>query len=85
MFFDKNGILNLDEAVADVPSFKDIMADGIVTEDELQTQAGHVVNLLHDIEGKFSDDQLKEIKELLTETSVLYTAYNVYKLQNLKF
>ena len=33
VFFDKNGVLNLDEAVMDIDSFKTIMADGIVTDE----------------------------------------------------
>ena len=38
MFFDENGILNIDEIVADNASFKNIMEDGIVTEEEIKSQ-----------------------------------------------
>lgn len=83
MFFNKEGILNLDEAVANTASFKSIMADGIVTEEELKTQAENVVSMLHDIEKKFSQEQLAVVKNLLTETAVLYTAYNIHSIQSL--
>lgn len=83
MFFNKEGILNLDEAVANTASFKNIMADGVVTDEELKTQAENVVSMLHDMEKKFSQEQLVEIKKLLTETAVLYTAYNIHSIQSL--
>lgn len=82
MFFNKEGILNLDEAVANTASFKKIMADGIVTDDELKTQAEDILALLHDMEKKFSAEQLAEIEKLLTETAVLYTAYSIYNHQS---
>lgn len=83
MFFDKEGILNLDEAVANTASFKKIMADGIVTEQELKEQAESVISLLHDMEKKFNEDELAEIKNLLTETAVLYAAYNIHSIQSI--
>ena len=36
MFFNQNGILNIDEAIMNKESFKKIMADGTVTEDEIK-------------------------------------------------
>ena len=35
MFFNQDGILNIDEAVAENPSFKKIMEDGMVTDQEV--------------------------------------------------
>lgn len=84
MFFDKNGVLNLDEAVMDIDSFKTIMADGIVTDEELKTQSDRVIGILHDMEKKYSPEQLKEIKQLLAETSVLYAIYNYHSIQSVK-
>ena len=46
MLFDKEGILNIDELVAQRPTFRKIMEDQIVTDDELTNQANLVVNLL---------------------------------------
>ena len=84
VFFDKNGVLNLDEAVMDIDSFKTIMADGIVTDEELKTQSDRVIGILHDMEKKYSPEQLKEIKQLLAETSVLYAIYNYHSIQSVK-
>lgn len=84
MFFDKNGVLNLDEAVMDIDSFKTIMADGIVTDEELKAQSDRVIGILHDMEKRYSPEQLKEIKQLLAETAVLYAIYNYHSIQSVK-
>ena len=83
MFFNENGMLDIDGMVAENASFKNIMEDGIVTEDEIKTQSDKVLNLLHDMEARYSEEQLAEIKTLLVEASVLYTVYNFYSIQNL--
>lgn len=84
VFFDKNGVLNLDEAVMNIDSFKTIMADGTVTDEELKAQSDRVIGILHDMEKKYSPEQLKEIKQLLAETAVLYAIYNYHSIQSVK-
>ena len=83
-FFDENGVLNLDEAVMHIDSFKTIMEDGRVTDAELKQQSERVINLLHDMEKKYSHEQLTEIKQLLAETAVLYAVYNYHSIQSIK-
>ncbi|MBO5963325.1 MAG: hypothetical protein J6P97_02460 [Bacteroidales bacterium] len=83
MFFNEEGILNIDEAVLETPSYKKIMEDGIVTEEELVSQAQKVVSMLQTMEKKYNEEQLSEIKALLTESSVLYAVYNIHSIQNL--
>ena len=83
MFFNQNGILNIDEAILNKESFKKIMEDGIVSEEEIKEQSEKVIVLFKDIENKFSEDQLRDIKDLLAETSVLYAVYNIYSIQSL--
>ena len=83
MFFDENGILNIDEMVEKNASFQRIMADGVVTADELKAQAEKIISLLHDMESKYSEEQLSEVKSLLAESGALYAAYNLYTLQTL--
>ena len=85
MFFNQNGILNIDEAILNKESFKKIIEDGIVTEEEIKEQSEKVIGLFKDIENKFSEDQLRDIKDLLAETSVLYAVYNIYSIQSLNF
>lgn len=83
MFFNEEGLLNIDEMVAENTSFKNIMEDGIVTEEEIKSQSEKVISLIRDIESKFSEEQLAYIKELLAETSVLYAIYNIYNIQDI--
>lgn len=83
MFFNEEGILNIDEMVVSNASFKSIMEDGVITEEEIKAQSERVVAMLHDMEAKYSQDQLAELKSLLVESSVLYAAYNFYSIQNI--
>ena len=83
MFFNQNGILNIDEAILNKEAFKKIMEDGIVSEEEIKEQSEKVIGLFKDIENKFSEEQLRDIKDLLAETSVLYAVYNIYSIQSL--
>lgn len=83
MFFNENGILNIDEMVVENDSFKKIMDDGVVTDEEVMLQSDKVVAMLRSLETKYSEEQLAEIKSLLVETSVLYAVYNYQSIQNL--
>lgn len=83
MFFNEEGILNIDEMVASNESFKNIMEDGVVTDEEIKTQSDKIIAMLHSMEEKYSKEQLAEIKNLLVETSVLYAVYNYYSIQNI--
>ncbi len=84
MFFDENGILDLDEMIAQNVSFKKIMEDGVVTEQELKEQSDRVINMLHSLEQKYTETQLAEIKKLLVECGVLYAVYQQYSIQSIK-
>ena len=83
MFFNEEGIFNIDEMVVNNASFKKIMEDGIITEEEFKAQSDKVVAMLHDMEAKYNEEQLAEIKALLAETSVLYTIFNYKSLLNI--
>ena len=83
MFFNKEGILNIDEMVINNASFKNIMEDGVITEEEIKAQSDKVVAMLHDMEAKYSEEQLAEIKNVFAEISVLYTIFNYNSLHNL--
>lgn len=83
MFFNEEGILNIDEMVVNNASFKNIMEDGVITEEEIKAQSDKVVSMLHDMEAKYNEEQLAEIKNLLVESSVLYAVYNFYSIQNI--
>lgn len=84
MFFNDQGIINIDELVSREPSFQNIMADGLVTEDELYNQSNHVIALLREAEQRFDESDQQFIKKLFVETSVLSEIYHFYSLQNLR-
>ena len=80
-FFDETGSLNLDELILNQPSFRQIMADGIVTEQELQDQSARVTALLRQIEQTATPAQIDQIRELLAEISVLVAARGIFDKQ----
>ena len=84
MLFNEQGILNIDELVIKQPSFRKIMSDGIVTEEELAEQSQNVLTLLHETEQRFSEEDQEFINRLFAETNVLSAIYHYYQLQNLK-
>lgn len=83
MFFNEEGIFDIDEMVLNNASFKTIMEDGVITEEEIKVQSDKVVAMLRDMEGKYSEEQLAEVKNLLVEASVLYAAYNFHQIQHI--
>ena len=83
MFFNEDGILNIDEMIIESPSFQKIMEDGVVTDEELAEQADKVVAQLREMETKFNEEQIAEIKKLLVESNVLQAIYNIHAKQNL--
>ena len=83
MLFNEQGILDIDEMIAQEPSFQNIMADGVVTDEELRQQSERVIALLHEAQQRFNDDDLQFIKTLFAETNVLSSIYRYYELQNL--
>lgn len=84
MFFNEQEILNIDEMVLQQPSFKKIMADGIVTDNELYNQSQCVIDYLREAERRFNDEDLLFIKKLLAESCVLSEIYHYYSLQNIR-
>ena len=83
MIFNEQGFIDIDEMIAQEPSFQKIMEDGVVTDDELREQTENVINLLHEVENRFSEDDQMLVKRLFTETNVLSTIYHYYELQNI--
>lgn len=84
MFFNHQGIIDIDEMVAQEPSFRKIMDDDIVTDDELFAQSQQVISLLHEAENRFNEDDLMFVKRLFAETSVLSVIYHYHTLQSLR-
>ena len=76
-FFDEFGTLNIDDLILQQPSFKKIMEDGIVTDEELAEQKERVIAILKKLEQKSSPEQIDQIRELLAEISVLVVITNI--------
>ena len=79
----KKGILDIDELVTSQPTFKKIMEDSMVTDEELMEQSQRVIDLTKQVENSLSDEELQLVKSLLAEMSVLTTVYHYYQLQNI--
>lgn len=77
-FFDDNGMLNIDELIAEQPSFIKIMKDGVVTEEELQEQSKRVESILIDIEKTASPEIIEKVRHLLAEISVLVAINQIH-------
>lgn len=84
MIFNEQGYINIDEMIANEASFQKITEDGIITDDELRQQSELVINLLHEVEHRFNEEDQQLIKKLFAETNILATIYRYYELQNLK-
>jgi len=84
MIFNEQGFLDIDEMIAQEPSFQKIMADGVVTNDELRKQTDRVINLLREVETRLSEEDQLLVKRLFAETNVLSVIYHQYELQNIR-
>lgn len=83
MIFNKQGFIEIDEMIAQEPSFQKIMEDGVVTDDELREQTETVIKLLHEVENRFNEADQLLVKRLFAETNVLSAIYHYYELQNI--
>lgn len=83
MIFNEQGFIDTDEMIAQEPSFQKIMEDGVVTSDELREQTNRVINLLREVENRFSEEDQQLVKELFAEANVLSAIYHYYELSQL--
>ena len=82
-FFDKDGYLNLDEAVMNSDSFKKIMEDDVVTDAELTEQTQRISDLFRQLEKTCNKQQIELIRKAFTEMGVLYAVYNYKELKSI--
>lgn len=81
IFFDSEGSLNINELIANHPSYIKILEDNVVTDEELKSQSDIVLELFKKIESVCNDEQKILIKEMLIETNVLNAIYKKYYFQ----
>lgn len=84
MFFNEEGILNMADTILENASFKRIVEDGVVTDEEVKAQTDKVMAILHKMEEKYTEEQIDEINQLLAEMGVLYAVYNFHTIQNIE-
>lgn len=82
--FDENGLLNIADIVSTHPSYKAIMEDGIVTDQELKDQADATVASLRRLADLCNEEQQSAIVDAISEMSVLFAVYHNYELQDLR-
>ena len=78
-FFDESDSLNIDDLILLQPSFKKIMEDGVVTDEELAEQKERVIALLKKLEQNLTPEQRDQVRELLAEISVLVAVRNIFE------
>ena len=73
---DEQGRLCLDEMVLAHPGFQRVMADGVITDDEIAAQAQAAVALLKRLDETLSDEDRALAAQVIVELSVLQELYN---------
>ena len=70
-FDPETGFFTLDESILERTSFKSILEDNIVTDEEVRQQADRTVALLKELDSKLSDDLRHLVTEALCELMTL--------------
>lgn len=71
-FDPETDILLLDEYVVEMPSYKKILEDGIITAEEIKEQSHKVISLLKQLEDMLSPEAKEVATGVLCELAVLY-------------
>jgi hypothetical protein len=72
LFDEKTGLIRLDEIVYESKRFQMIMADGVVSDEEIVEQAELVTRLFQEIETSFSERDKELVAQTVSELAVLY-------------
>lgn len=79
--FDENGMLDIASLVTENPSYRKIMEDGVVTDQELQEQADATVASLRRLQQICNEEQQEAIADAIAQMSVLFAVYHNQQLQ----
>jgi hypothetical protein len=71
----KTGTILLDEYVTEMPSFRRIMADEVITANEVREQAERTITLLKQLEVMLAPETRQIATEALCELAVLYALH----------
>lgn len=83
-FDSATGLFRLDEIVVGRESFRKIMADKTVTDEEVQQQARQVVEQIRKVHDALPEDSRDDVLELLAEMAVLYAIQKYREIQEIK-
>ena len=72
LFDAETGYLLLDEVVESKDSFKKIMEDWIITDEEMEDQVNRVIDRLKTMEEILSDNEKTLVLDAISELAVLY-------------
>lgn len=81
-FDPESGLLLLDEHLAERPSFRNVLADGVVTDGELAEQSARVVGLLKNLEQRLPTELKDLTGECLVELAVLHALQHKHARQD---
>ncbi|UWP59416.1 hypothetical protein [Ruminococcus gauvreauii] len=79
LFNEETGYLIIDELAMERESYKKVIADNIITPDELREQAELVVSYLQRLDAKLDEEEKKLVTDLLCELAVLYELSSLAK------
>lgn len=79
----ESGVFRLDEVVLQRESFRKIMEDQVVTNEELAEQARRVVQQLKMVHDALPDNVRDQVLDLMAEMAVLYAVEKYRDLQQL--
>lgn len=73
MKIDENGNLTFDEAVFNRQSIREILNDGVVTEEEIMEQSERTKKLYNEMKAGLSPELLDKLNALMEEMGVLFS------------
>lgn len=79
-FDEETGMFMLDEYVAEMPSFKKILEDGVITDDEILNHAQTVTALLKELDQQLSPQIKPVVTTALCELAVLFELQRLRQL-----
>lgn len=68
---DINGHINVEKLIMNSPSFKKMMEDNVITDEERAEQAERVIALLNELNETCSEEQADLLRHLMAEFCVL--------------
>ena len=77
-------VLDLESILMNNESLKNILEDGVVTEEEVKEQAEKVTAIAEELNQMCSEEQLRKIQSLIAEMNALYVVYNYNELMSIK-